>query len=175
MIKSLLELKCLVGVLMLPILGGCSDNEPPACKSPQAEQLIQSVYEEAIHNQLKSWFDIDQTREKIFSSKEFSAAPDIIVIDLTYHAKMKPSFVKEINYDKESKIRTCSATVSAMADKEILDQYMQKVPQENFAKDKQEIQTMLSNKAIFDNNIRYELQNTDDGKLQIKIQGMRLQ
>lgn len=95
-------------------------------------------------------------------------------VDLTYHAKMKPSFVKEISYDKESKIRTCSATVSGMADKAILDQYMKELPQEYFGKDKQEIQNTLLNKGIFDNDIRYELQNTDDGKVLIKIQGMLL-
>ncbi|MDI2091329.1 hypothetical protein [Commensalibacter oyaizuii] len=32
---------------------------------------------------------------------------------------------------------------------------------------------MPLNKVIFDNNIRYELQNTDDGKAQIEVQGMR--
>lgn len=174
MIKSVLGLKCLAGVLLLPILGGCSDDAPPACKSEQAEQLIQSVYEEGIHNQLKPWFDIEQTREKIFTEKDFQSAPAIMIVDLTYHAKMKPSFVKEIGYDKESKIRTCSATVSAMADKIILDQYMKNAPQQYFEKDKKEIQNTLLNKAIFDNNIRYELQNTDDGKVLIKIQGMRL-
>ncbi|MDI2112068.1 hypothetical protein [Commensalibacter nepenthis] len=174
MLKSMIGIKCLVGMFILPLLGGCSDEAPPACKSEQAEQLIQSVYEDAIHNQLKSWSNIEQSRERIFSKKEFPSAPAIMTIDLTYHAKMKPSFVKEITYDKESKIRTCSATVSAMADKTILDQYMEKIPQEYFAKDKQEIQNILLNKGIFDNDIRYELQNTDDGKVQIKIQGMRL-
>lgn len=174
MMKSLLGLKCLAGALILPFLGACSDDAPPACKSEQAEQLIQSVYAEKLRSQLDKWNDIDKTREKMFSSKEFSGAVSIMMTDLLAHAKMKPSFVKEISYDKESKIRTCSATVSAMADKEILDQYIQKVPQEEFAKDKHEIQNTLYNKGFFDNDIRYELQNTDDGKVQIRIQGMRL-
>lgn len=174
MMKSLFKLKALAGVLMLPLLIGCSNDAPPACKSEQAEQLIQSVYAEALHNQLDKYNDLDQTIERMFKTKEFNQAPQIMVVDLTAHAKMKPSFIKEISYDKESKIRTCSATVSAMADKTILDRYMKNVPDDNFLKGKKEMQDMLSNKGIFDNDIRYELQKTDDGNVQIKIQGMRL-
>lgn len=51
---------------------------------------------------------------------------------------------------------------------------MIKVPQQYFGKDKQEIQNNLLNKRMFNNDIRYELQNTNDGNVQITIQGMRL-
>lgn len=178
MMKPIVGFKWLLG-LMLPILStltACSDNNtPPACKSELADQLIQSVYSEKLHQDRQfNGLDMTSIRNNILQNKQYEGSAPLIVMDLTYNAETKPSFVKELSYDKESKIRTCSATVSVLANQKLLDQYMQQVPQQYFNKDKQEIKTTLAKKAIFENNVRYELQKTDDGNVQIKIQGINL-
>lgn len=178
MIKPIVGLKCLLGLMLpiIPTLTACSDNNtPPACKSELADQLIQSVYSDKLHQDRQfNGLDMTKIRNNILQNKQYEGSVQLIVMDLTYNAETKSSFVKELSYDKESKIRTCSATVSIFANQKLLNQYMQEVPQQYFNKDKQEIKTTLANKAIFENDIRYELQKSDDGNVQIRIQGIRL-